>query len=145
MRRYVISVLLIIIILIMTSCSQTKNEYTEFIYNFYDLYFKVAENIETNEVPKTLELLQEEDNQNSIQTMGNLIENISEKVPRNKLDNYEKLNKWYNELVELSDNKYKDWWEISLEERSYAHTTALKIDLRLSDWTDKDSNTAWEW
>ncbi|GKX32064.1 hypothetical protein SH1V18_45440 [Vallitalea longa] len=117
--------------------------YNDYMYEFYEIYFQIAETID-NISSKDIKILRESENQQEINELNTILMAMENDIPKNKKSNYNKLNNWYIELVELSDEKYENWWELTIEERRKAYTQMVIIRLRLVDWQDNKSGIAWE-
>lgn len=144
-RKYYIINLLIILCLIITGCGNKKdNKYDEFMNNFYDIYFQIAEEVEGIDPMNVAQSMKSDNIKEKMNSLKELFDKFDEDIPENKQHNYNKLSEWYEELLDLSNNKYEDWWGITLDERMLAHTTLIGISVRLSNWNDKDSGIAWD-
>lgn len=140
-----ISLLLITGCILLISCSSKNqdNGYDDNMYQFYNQYFEIAEVI--NQVnAKDIIILREQKNLEKIKELSELLTKLKDDIPDDRQSNYTKLQKWYKELMILSNEKYSDWWGVTLDERREAHTLVAIIRMRLSDWEDEEGTTVWE-
>lgn len=84
--------ILLIFVVCLTACSKTnpKKQYSDFVSEFYKLYYSVAADVDIEHSLDTVKKLQSEQNKEAIKEMGDLIDNIKSSVPNNKIDHYNK-------------------------------------------------------
>ncbi|GMQ59672.1 hypothetical protein AN1V17_40720 [Vallitalea sediminicola] len=144
-RKVHIVNLIIVLCLIISGCGNKKGDkYHAFSNDFYDIYFQIAEEIEGIDPMNIAQSMESDNIKGKMNSLKELFDKFDEDIPENKQHNYKKLSEWYDELVDLSNKKYEDWWVITLDERMLAHTTLIGISVRLSNWNDKDSGIVWD-
>lgn len=126
-RIVLILLVLVTVLLLLTGCS---NEYEKFSVKFKDIYLEISKAVDITDTLKTLENIQSNDNKNKIEELRILLENIKDKVPTDKKDEYERYNNWYKGLVLLKDTPYSEWDKLSFNEKSNIWTEIGLINIR---------------
>ncbi|WP_432406685.1 hypothetical protein [Wukongibacter sp. M2B1] len=112
-----------LIMLIVFSCSLLlngcgKNEYKEFTEKFNNTYLDIVNSVDTIDTIGTLKNIQSKENKSKIEELGVLLDNIENKVPRNKKDEYERYVDWHKGLIILRDTPYSEWEKLTFEQKS---------------------------
>lgn len=133
------------VILSLAGCSnQKRSEYKEFMYEFYDYYFEVADSLDLYDITNMIEGLQSSKNQDNLKAMEKLLSGIKDKVPEKREEHYGDMCNWYNALVNIS-NAYGKWDSLSTDVRGDLELEMTKMSMRQTNWHDKDSGIGWEW
>ncbi|GEM_PF-2426991 len=138
-------ILFFLVILSLPGCSNEKmSEYKEFMYEFYDYYFEVADSLDLYDITNMMEGLQSSKNQDNLKAMEKLLSDIKDKVPEKREEHYGDMCNWYNALVNIS-NAYGKWDSLSTDVRGDLELEMTKMSMRQTNWHDKDSGIGWEW
>lgn len=106
LKKYYIINLIILFCMLISGCSNNKDKnYNKFMDDFYNLYFQIAEVVNTTSAKDIIILRTSSDIQEKMDSIKSLLDETQDKVPENKEANFKKLKEWYSELVELSDKK----------------------------------------
>ncbi len=145
MKRKLSSKLIILILTIMTMLTgcANDNKYKQFLEEYYNKYFEIADLIELDDTNKTLIQLHDRNSIEKVSQIKVILDTYKNEIPKNKTDQYDKLYSWYSELEYLSEVHSK-LESISADEKGEVLAKLREIDRRKMNWENKDSNTVWE-
>lgn len=109
-----------------------NNEYNEFVQKFDQAYFELAKSVDIKDTMKTMENMQEEKNIQLINELKNLIDGISDKVPKNTEKHFEMLRSRYAGLVLIKES-YAKWDKMTPDEKGKVLVEMDYIEMRKID------------
>jgi hypothetical protein len=135
----------IVVVIILTGCSNNKDDkkYFESASNFNNIYFEVAEFIDSNRLTESIESLQSQANKEKMNELSTLIVNIEKSMPQERKILYDSFKTRYDDLVYIQ-NIYGKINNLGEEEKRKIHGIFISINLDKKDWEDKNSKRVWE-
>lgn len=112
--KHYLLVILIFVLLLITGCA--NKEYKEFTEDFNKTYLEIAQSVELSNTLETLKNLQSDKNKNKIDELRVLLENIQNKVPENKVEEYKRYGNSYKGLILLRES-YSKWDKLSFDQK----------------------------
>lgn len=133
---------ILIIMISLTGCVK-NDDYSQFLSEYYNKYFEIAGLVEIDNTKETLERLHDSSSIETIKEIGEILDKYKDEIPKNKTDQYNKLQSWYNEMEYLS-TVYDKWDNLDINKKGDILTQLREIDRRKMNWNNKDSNIVWE-
>jgi hypothetical protein len=129
-------------VVLLTGCAK-DDDYSEFLSEYYNKYFKIAGLVELDNTKETLEKLHDSNSTETIKEIRKILDKYKDEIPKNKIEQYNKLQSWYNEMEYLS-TVYDKWDNMDIDKRGDILAQLREIDRRRVNWNNKDSNIVWE-
>lgn len=140
-RRIVLIIVNIVVIIILVSC-YSSNKYKEFTMEFYEKYFDVIRDCESNNIEEFFINISRDVLQEQRKELYNIINEAKDIVPEKQLEHYKKIEEWHSQLREISQIGYT-WDKMTVEQRRKIGTILINLQHRLNNWDDSNSNVVW--
>jgi hypothetical protein len=128
-----------------SSCTQDPAvvKYYDSAREFNEIYFDLADDLDTSNVIYVIKQLQSEEYIIIIDTLRDLLSTIAQYVPERKAILVKNMEERYNNLL-LIKNSYELYEYMSKDEKHSIDLAVFQIKVDLSSWNDKSLSKVWE-
>lgn len=126
---------LLLLVLFLTTLyffsSFRNNDYDTFKNNYFNDYYNIISNINITNAQSVIDTLKTENNKETIKDMNLLLNEIKNKVPSDRKDEYNWLGKWYEGLLLIQNSN--NWDLLSVDEKRKILNEISFMDSRKSE------------
>jgi hypothetical protein len=108
------SSLIVFFLLLFVFNGCTNKEYSQFKTEFESKYFEIIDNVDMTNTLGSLKNMNTEENKKRIEELKVLLISIQSEIPKDRKEEYEAYQKWYEGLILLRDS-YVQWNKLTID------------------------------